>query len=147
MQLRSSELPLLLEEVFVSNVLAYLDETAFLAKIPDPKKQRIIALLKLPSETNLTGLYANFIFASAFQKLEETELFAGVFLEDIPLLNDVYQTVFTLKVSQAQNKNHLSPQSRVGFVRLAKPSVKNLTYRVYGLNFGVLSGVYMYEDV
>jgi hypothetical protein len=120
---RVSHARLLSEEFFVSQMLAYSDVAVFPAKIHNLVQKRIITLLKLPFEADLSGLHADLKVAVAFEKLIETQLFTGVFLEDIPILNDINQFVFTLKVSQAQNKNHLSPQSRVGFMSLAKPSV------------------------
>jgi hypothetical protein len=39
-------------------------------------------------------------------------------------LNNIHHFVVTFLVLQAKHKNHLSPQSRVGFVRLAKTNVK-----------------------
>jgi hypothetical protein len=57
------------------------------------------------------------------EELVETQLFPSILLKDTPILNDVNQFVVTLKVLQAENKNHLSLQSHHGFVMLAKTSV------------------------
>ncbi len=84
-------IPPLFEEVFVSDVLGYLDEVAFLAEIPDSKKQLVVAILELLSKADFSCLYADLIFSVAFKNLEEAELFACVFFEDVPVLNEINQ--------------------------------------------------------
>ena len=91
-QLVSHASPLfLLEEVFVSQMLAYSDVAVFSAKIHNLVHKRVISLLELSFEADSSGLHANFKVAIAFKKLIETQLSSGIFLEDIPILNDVNQ--------------------------------------------------------
>jgi len=40
-------------------------------------------------------LHSDLKFAVAFEKLVEPKLFASVFLEDIPVLNEINQSMFT----------------------------------------------------
>ena len=87
---------LLSEEFFVSQMLAYSDVAVFPAKIHNLVQKRVIALLKLPFEANPSGLHANLKVAIAFEKLIEPQLSSSVFLEDIPILNNIYQADFTL---------------------------------------------------
>jgi hypothetical protein len=82
---------LLSEEFFVSQMLAYSDVSVFSAKIHNLVQKRVISLLELPFEADSSGLDADIKVAVAFEKLIETQLFTGVFFEDIPILNDVNQ--------------------------------------------------------
>jgi hypothetical protein len=124
-------LVVLSEEFFVSQFLEDLDVLVAPAEILDLHEFSIVRSVKHPDEAGPARLHADFGFAVVLQKLVEPELLAGVFLEDLPVLNNIHQTLFTLKVSQAQNKNHLSLQSRLGFVKPAKTSVRRRTYPLF----------------
>ena len=77
-------------------MLADSNVPVFSAELQDLIQKRVIALLKLSLEANSSGLHPNFKHAVASEKLIEAELFTRIFFEDIPVLNEVYQTDFTL---------------------------------------------------
>jgi hemerythrin superfamily protein len=87
---------LLSEEFFVSQVLSDSYVAVLPAKIHNLVQKRVISLLKLTFKADSSRLHANLKHAVAFKKLVETQLSSGVFFEDIPILNDVYQADFTL---------------------------------------------------
>jgi hypothetical protein len=95
-------LNLLPEELFVSQVLAYPYVTVFSAKVQDFVQKRVVALVKLTLETDSPRLHTNLKHTVAGKKLIETKLFTSIFLEDIPILNNVYQTGFTLTYDHAK---------------------------------------------
>jgi hypothetical protein len=110
-------------------MLAYLYEATFSAEAKDLVKQWIIGFLEFFLEAQSSSHNANFNGSIIGKKLVETQLFACIFLEYIPVLNEIYQFAVALNVLQAKNKNHLSLKSRLGFVRLEKPSVKKRAYK------------------
>jgi hypothetical protein len=105
----------LLKEFFVSQVLADSDVPVFSAELQDLIQKRVIAFFKLSFEAYSSGLHPDLKHSVAAEKLIETELFAGILFKDIPVLDQIYQFVVTLKVSQAENKKYLSPKSQLGF--------------------------------
>lgn len=118
----------LLEERLVSHVLADLDESPSLTERQYFCQLRVVCSFKFLLETQLASGHPNFYFSVTVQNLVEPQFFPRVFFEGIPVLNEVYQDVVTLKVLQAKHKNHLSLQSHQGFVTLAKPSIQIRTY-------------------
>ena len=93
-----SQLPclVLFEEFFVSKMLAYSDVPVLSAELQDFVQKRIVALLKLTLKADSSRLHTNLKHTVTGEKLIETKLFPSIFLEDIPVLNDVYQADFTL---------------------------------------------------
>ena len=89
-------LVLLLEELFVSHVLADSNVPVFSAELQYLVQKRVIAFLELSFEADSSGLNADLKHSITSEKLIETELFACIFFEDIPVLNKVYQTCVTL---------------------------------------------------
>ena len=47
-----------------------------------------------------------------------------------PVFDKINQLVVTFHVLQAEHKNHLSPQSRLGFVKPAKTPIQKRTYQI-----------------
>jgi hypothetical protein len=90
-------LPRLLEELVVSHVLADLYIAAFLAEIQNFSQQRIIASRKLLFETDPSGLNSYLDNSIVAKQLVETQFFPSIFLKDIPVLNQIYQLVVTLR--------------------------------------------------
>ncbi len=89
-------LNLLLEELFVSQVLVHSYVTVFSAKVQNFGQKRVVALLKLTLKADSSRLHTNLKQSVAGEKLIETKLFPSTLLEDIPILNNVYQANFTL---------------------------------------------------
>jgi len=83
-------------------VLAYSNKAVFSAEVQDFVQKRVVALLKLSLKADSSCLHANLKHSIAGKKLVETKLFACVFFEDIPILNDVYQADFTLNYVAAR---------------------------------------------
>jgi hypothetical protein len=86
----------LLEEFFVSQVLADSDVSVFSAELQDLVQKRVVAFLELSFEAHSSGLHPDLKHSIAAEKLIETELFAGIFFEDVPVLNNVYHACVTL---------------------------------------------------
>jgi len=93
---------LLLEEFFVSQFLANPDLPVAPAEILDLHEFSVVRSVKHPDEADLARLHADLDFAVVLQELVEPELLAGIFFEDLPVLNNIDQTDFTLNYVAAR---------------------------------------------
>ncbi len=81
------------EEFFVSQFLADPYVSVSFAEIQDLVQNRICSVFVFLHEPDFAGLNANFKFAVAFKKLIKPKLLSSVFLEDLPVLNQIYQAI------------------------------------------------------